>query len=385
MSKLTRSAIDALEPKGENLNYLWDSTLPGFGVRCSPAGVKAFVLRYRLGTKQRIKTIGRVSTLDISEARDRARAKLAEVHKGADPFVGSGEPVKSVNDLRRAFTAGRNPELKAKTRANYESLWAQHICPAIGTELIVSLSDESVARLRSRLAKKPTTFNRACSLILSALKWKGIATETHPFKRVKKFKENHRQRILTQKENADFYAALGKYKADKRAGWRYADLFILLLLTGLRRDEWRTGRWEWVSWPEEIFTLPDNKTGGRLVYLSSLAIAVLNEMWVAQGKPKRGFIFPAPHKKNKAMSWTWRVWDAMRRDIALEGFRIHDMRHTAGSYAHSIGKLTQRQVADYLGHQRLETSSRYIHDDEKRKSAEIAAGAVAASWQTPDL
>ena len=83
------------------------------------------------------------------------------------------------------------------------------------------------------------------------------------------------------------------------------------------------------------------------------------------------------------MSWTWRQWDKIRRCAGLPDFRIHDLRHTAGSYAHSAAGLTQRQVADFLGHSKLETSSRYIHDAEMRKAADAAGMAISDSWKNP--
>lgn len=386
MSKLKKSDIDGLAcPEGKNLVYLWDSSLPGFGVRCTSAGVKAFVLRYRHGKKQRIKTIGRAAgelALDITAARDRARDKLGEAHKGGDPFISTSRTVETVSDLAAAFQEGRAGELKTKTLESYVSLW-KHIVAAIGDTAVAALDESSVRALRDELGDKKTTFNRCLSLVLSALKWRGLLSDGHAFKRAKKYKENTRQRILSKDENENFYKALGEWKRERRGGWRYADLFILLLLTGLRRDEWRTGRWEWINWEESLYTLPDNKTGGRVVYLSTLATEVLRDMWVKAKKPKRGFIFPAADGTKKApISWTWRLWNRMRKEVGLSGFRIHDMRHTAGSYAHSRGGLTQRQVADFLGHHRLETSSRYIHDEEKRQGAEIASKAISQEWKT---
>lgn len=380
MPKIKKIDIDKLESDGKNLVYLWDSTLPGFGVRCTAAGVKSYVLRYRVGKRQRIKTIGRAAVIDLTTARDKAKEKLNDVFTGEDPFIASARDVQTVKDLSKAFQNGRRGELKPKTLKSYESLW-KHINKAIGDEPLISLSEESVKRLKAYLGEKKTTFNRCLSLVTASLKWQGLLSDNHAFKRAKKYREQTRQRILSKDENKNFYKVLGEYKKSKKGGWRYADLFILLLLTGLRRDEWRCGKWEWVDFENLTYNLPDNKTGGRLVYLSSLARDVLKDMHTAANSPKKGYIFPSPSgNKNKPMSWTWRLWNQMRQEVGLDGFRIHDMRHTAGSYAHSVGQLTQRQVADFLGHHRLETSSRYIHDAEKRQSAETAAQAISESW-----
>lgn len=381
MAKITRSSVESLEPAGA-FTYLWDSTQPGFGVRVTAAGVKSYVLRYRIHGRQRIKTLGRVNVLDLTQAQALAKTKLAALCGGTDPF-GGREAITTLRDLAEAFQKGRVGVLKAKTLASYDSLWCVHILPALGTRPADGLTDEDTATLRKRMAKTPTSFNRACALIVAALKWHGQPVETHPFKKAARFRETRRERILADDENQRLYNSFSEYKAQRRTGWRYVDLFALLLLTGLRRDEWRLGRWEWVNWQESLYILPDNKTGGRTVYIPEYGLQILRGLHAAQKRPKTGFIFPAARSKKKALSWTWREWDTMRTDLGLQGFTIHGMRHTAGSLAHSKGKLSQRQVADFLGHKRLETSSRYIHDNEKREGAETAARAVADGWKKP--
>lgn len=376
MAKITRASIEALKPSGP-FSYMWDSSLIGFGVRVTASGVKSFILRYRINGRQRIKTLGRVEVLELSEAQALARQRLASLYTGADPFTQRGQ-IETLRELAVAFQRERKDELKPKTWQGYESLWHAHILPCLGTRPIKSLIDEDTALLRRRLKNKPATFNRAVALILAALKWHGIPVEGHPFKKAPKFRERNRERILSSEENQRLYNSFSEYKAQRRVGWRYVDLFALLLLTGLRRDEWRLGRWEWLRWDEGLYILPDNKTGGRIVYLPEMALHILRGL-AGGHPPKSGFIFTSARTKKKAISWTWRQWDEMRRDLSLQGFTVHDMRRTAGSKAHGKG-LSQRQVADLLGHKRLETSSRYIHDPEKRKTAEAAAAAMSEDW-----
>src|SRR3954447_4426621 len=45
-ARLTKSAIDALPTPSSELVY-WDETLPGFGVKVTPAGRKVFIVLYR--------------------------------------------------------------------------------------------------------------------------------------------------------------------------------------------------------------------------------------------------------------------------------------------------------------------------------------------------
>lgn len=384
MVKITRAMIDQLQAPSAGLSYLWDGQLPGFGVRVTSAGVKSYVLRYRIGGRQRIKTLGRCGVLELTDARGLAQQRIGAVYAGQDPFAGHGM-IETVEELAHAHQDGRKDELKPKTLAAYDSLWQAHIVPVIGPRALDAITDDDVNRLRKRLASKPVTFNRCCALIVGALKWHGHPIDGHPFQKAARFRERGRDRILAEDENQRLYAAFGEYKAAKRSGWRYVDLFALLLLTALRRDEWRLGRWEWLRWDEGVYTLPDNKTGGRVVYVPAYGMEILRERWLAQGKPKSGYIFPGVDSKKKPLSWTWRTWDEMRTALKISGFTIHDMRRTAGSYAHGKAGLSQRQVGDLLGHKKLETTSRYIHDKEKKQAAEIAGAAMVQGWQKAGL
>ena len=44
--RLTKSAIDAL-PTPDKETVYWDETLPGFGLKITPAGKKVFIALYR--------------------------------------------------------------------------------------------------------------------------------------------------------------------------------------------------------------------------------------------------------------------------------------------------------------------------------------------------
>ena len=46
-AKLTKRFIENLAAEGSRDLWVWDTELPGFGVRVKPSGVKAYVLQYR--------------------------------------------------------------------------------------------------------------------------------------------------------------------------------------------------------------------------------------------------------------------------------------------------------------------------------------------------
>lgn len=85
MPKLTKPAIDALKPDDKDV-CLWDTELPGFGVRVQPSGRKTYGIRYRNAAgAQRKLTLARCSDMTPADARDLARKKFAAVARGEDP------------------------------------------------------------------------------------------------------------------------------------------------------------------------------------------------------------------------------------------------------------------------------------------------------------
>ena len=86
--KLTKSVVEAFAPVGKEV-VVWDTELPGFGIRVKPAGVRSYVVQYRdrqTGESRR-KTIGQHGPLlTFHKARDHARIILSvPVHSSETP------------------------------------------------------------------------------------------------------------------------------------------------------------------------------------------------------------------------------------------------------------------------------------------------------------
>lgn len=81
--KLTKTVVDALEARDRDY-VTWCGQLPGFGVRTRPTGRKSYIAQYDFNGRTRKVTIGTHGPMTIDQARDKARAVLANAQLGMD-------------------------------------------------------------------------------------------------------------------------------------------------------------------------------------------------------------------------------------------------------------------------------------------------------------
>src|SRR5438046_1558734 len=106
---ITKRVVDALTTKKHH-DYIWDSEVPGFGIRVTASGFKAYVAQYRMpglgrrGTVKRI-TLGAHGILTPDEARRLAKRELGKVAQGGDPAAdrAAKRGVPTVRELGQAY------------------------------------------------------------------------------------------------------------------------------------------------------------------------------------------------------------------------------------------------------------------------------------------
>ena len=98
---------------------------------------------------------------------------------------------------------------------------------------------------------------------------------SNPCRHVKRFREEKRERFLSDEE----YRRLGSALKESEEQGLEPPLVVaavrLLMLTGCRKSEILRLRWEHVDPEAGELRLPDSKTGAKIVHLGDPAIAVL--------------------------------------------------------------------------------------------------------------
>lgn len=287
---LTKCKLDAATYTGtKNARYvLWDDEIPGFGVRIFPSGKKSFVLSYRAAGRKRLLTVGTYGALTLDQARKAARAELAKVEtQGADPLADRERERRgeTIAELCTAYL-DRHASTK-KTGEEDRRRITKHILPRWQALKAKALTRDDVAKLHTKIgATAPYEANRVIDLVSTmfelARRW-GFVPEGHPnpARDITRFKETKRDRWLAAAELPRLAQAI-----DQEANETARAALWLYLLTGARKKELLTARWDRLDWDRGELKLDDTKNGKPFyLALSGPALALLRSMPRTPGNP----------------------------------------------------------------------------------------------------
>ena len=388
MPKLTKRFVDSLRPVERDTIYR-DTDLKGFALRHKPPsanhpqGARTWCVQYKTKAgRTRKLALGTVKEITPEQARTKATEALAEVKAGGDPSADrhTQRADMTVSKLVERYLA-EGPADKPKKKASSWEIDAsnlqRHVVPLLGRKSLASLTKADVqrfqrdvtegkskadakgtkARGRIRVTGGPGVAWRATAVLAGMLAWavdRKMAKE-NPAEKVKLNKLASRERFLTVEELADLGEAMAAIEGE---GANPDSLAIvrLLILTGARRSEITSLKWEYVDFERGALRLPDSKTGAKVVPLGAPALDVL-----AGRQRRKGieWVFPASRGDGPHMGLP-AVWRRLAKAAGLTGVRLHDLRHGFASMA-VAGNDSLYLVGKILGHTKASTTERYAH------------------------
>ncbi len=399
MPKITKKLVDTLAPNGRD-GVVWDDELSGFGLRITAAGVKSYVVQYRVAGRSRRMTVARHGVMTPDEARKEARLLLAEVARGVDPAERRDQQRHdlTVTELCDLYISEGMTTKKPSTIASDKGKIARHIKPLLGKRLVRSITRADIERLQADIAAGKTAADikggfKSRSIVTGG---RGTAARTlgllsgifqfavnrnlrpdNPVRGIKRFAEKKCERFLSPTEMARLGKALAEL-ADEGVNLTAINVVRLLALTGCRRGEITGLRWEWVDWDRACIRLPDSKTGAKVVPLGAAALKLLTELHT---EDSAGPVFPGSSVTGSTTA-VWKVWDKARQRAKLPEVRIHDLRHSFASVGAASGDSLV-VIGALLGHRDTATTARYAHlaNDPLKAAADRIAGNIAAAMK----
>ena len=260
------------------------------------------------------------------------------------------------------------------------SVVRRHIVPALGKMPLIAVGPTHVVGLHQRLHETPAAANQAVRALSAMYKlaedWELVPDGlSNPCRAIAEYPGRRRERFLTEAELDRLGRALDEVETEGRASSSAVAAIRLLILTGCRKSEILSLRWEEVALEAAELRLADSKTGARVVSLSEPAVKLLAGLPRLPGNP---WVLPG-RKPGAHLRKLDDAWQSVRTRAGLEGVRLHDLRHSFASRALALGEGLP-MIGKLLGHARIETTSRYAHlaRDSVRESAERVAASIAA-------
>jgi integrase len=402
--KITKRAVDGLAPAGGAETVLWDAEVKGFGVRARAAGGKSYILHYRAGAGRgaalRKLTIGKHGSPWTPEtARTEAKRLLAEVAAGRDPATArqQARDALTFGDLIDLYLAEGAGHKKASTLKADRGRIEHHLRPLLGKLRADRIGRADIERMRNAVTTGKTAEKIAnadkrrpgsiatggkgaaaqCVALVSSIYAFAIGRslcDDNPTRGVKKAPVRKVERFLSEAEIARLAEALDAEA--QQSGNPYPPAAIrLLLLTGCRKGEIASLRWQHVDFERECLRLPDSKTGAKVVYLNAPARALLQELPRMADNPR---VIPGM-RSNGAAPAIDKVWSRVRKAAELADVRLHDLRHSFASVG-AAGGLSLPIIGALLGHKHATTTARYAHlSADPLRAANDAVGARIAA------
>ena len=372
--RISKRSVDALAVDfGDGV--FWDRDLSGFGVRVYATGRKVYVVQMRgpAGRPKRV-TLGAHGKIAPDEARKDAATVIDRIRRGDEPFPRPPAPEPTVADLAaRYMTAHVEVNCRPGTIENFRGVVDHYIVPELGHLALSAVERSHVSDLHFKMRDKPIQANQTVGVLAKMFRlaeaWGMTPPRRNPCRSVRYYKKNQRERFLTPEE----YRKLGRVldEAEAKGGLLPSGIAAirLLLLTGCRKNEIVTLRWDDIDRTAGEIRLRDSKTGARRIPLTPAVEWVLagiprieGNPWVITGQK------PGDHLKNLDQ-----IWLRLRPRAGLDDVRIHDCRHSYASRALAVGEGLP-MIGKLLGHRKVTTTARYAHlarDTEKASAVKV--------------
>ena len=304
--RLTDAIVARLAPTAREYT-VWDTSLAGLGVRVRPSGHRSFVYCRKGQGKARRITLGPTALMSIGKAR----AECLAIETGARPIPAERGAVPTFAD----FVAGPERDFfdrgKPSTRRDANRVIEVRLLPAFGRLPLDRIARTDVNRWFDEYSlTAPGAANHVLNLLARILNHAVDCghLRTNPARGIRRNPRPKLTRFLSREEVSRLHRVLDRHARARPSRARQADVIRLLLLTGCRKSEILTLRWQDVN--GNTINLGDAKTGPRRVFLNAPARAVLER----QPRSNCAYVFPSPRNSGSRFRDTCRsgVWYARK-------------------------------------------------------------------------
>jgi integrase len=402
---LTDRTLKSLKPAPAGKRYdIFDSVVPGLGIRVTDKGQRTFVLVKRLpGAKNPTRrALGEYGALSLEGARQKARGWIELIGKGTDPAHveerarvaaarSKENTVATVAELfikRKVAGTRKAQEVERDIRGTIIARWGTRPISEITRQDVVALIDEIIDRDAPYQAHNVLGYARR--LFNWAISRDSYGLEHSPCDRLKPKDligaKKKRKRTLSDEELRILW------RVTKRMPYPYGPLFQLWMLTGQRSSEVaKASRGEFEP-RKALWTIPPERMKGDAPHLVPMPPPVV-KIWESLPRFNSGeFLFSTTFGKkpvsgfskvklrvNMRMLSTMRALARMRgadpAKVKLDHWVIHDIRRTVRTHlsALPVEDIVRELVIAHAQPELHQVYDQYAYLDEKRRALELWA------------
>lgn len=297
--KLTQKIVNSL-PQSEKLILYFDEAIKGFGVYTTK-NAKTFFIQARVNGKEKKRSIGKASLMSLDEARTEAKGILALMAKGVDPVEEERKQSTLTLTLEKAFEKYQESrQLKPRTIKCYRDLlnsyvkeWLEQPIASITKEMIASkhtyVGDNHGKNAANNLMRTLSSlYNFAYALSDQNI-------DPNPVYRMrqtrKMYKVAKRETFIHPRDLHYWYAATMKIENHV-----IRDYLLLLIFTGLRKQEGLQLKWDEVDMRNRIFTIPPERSKNGKSHTLPMSTYIYNLFKQRRLERENGYVFPGPGK-----------------------------------------------------------------------------------------
>ncbi len=336
---LTDIAIRKLAVRTGERVEIWDSKIPGFGMRASSKGTKSFILVYRHRGRARRLTLGRYPTLSLSDARRKAMDALKTVSDGNDPVADKATSRRDTQRFEDAVTAFVNQYCLRQNRAStaketervlrhrFVRRWANRDIREVSKQEVLAVIDGIIAD------GAPSAANHALAAVRKFFNWsveRGLVAESPCAGIAKPARTISRERVLTEEELA------AVWRAADATGYPFGQMVQLLILLAQRRNEFANMRWCDIDRRDSLWTLPSEATKSNRAHSVPLAPQALA---IIEACPRLHdvYVFPSGGVDGRTFSGFSKAKRRLDAAAGVNDWTLHDLRRTAATHMARLG------------------------------------------------
>lgn len=413
LDKLTKETLANVAADSTADIFVWDTTLPGFGIKIPPSGARIAVYQYRADGKSRRVTIGRLcAALTLDQAKRKAKEHAAAVLDGEDPQNDKVSRRNALNlgDLMDKYLLSADFAAKGTdTQDTDRGRLNNHLRPLLGSVIADKATPDQIAKARDAItagktARKavatqkkrgysivkggPGAARKSIKLLRTIYEWadgEGMLS-VNPAAKVPLDQDGMREVIIDEKQYGALFATLDRLEGERQIAAPAADAIRLIAFTGARKGEVTGLLWRHMDIPGKriVISKGEHKTGKktqkpRIINLAAEALQIITRQ--EQRKPEDRVFAPARGTGGIDLRRPWRLVRVAAKLPA--DFVLHGMRHSIGSHL-AMGGAGLPELKQALGHKSLQSVQRYIHFAEQARAALAtkAAAPVSAAYKS---